>query len=230
MRKILIAEADETLRAEICNLLRRQFDITLCADGSTTLELLHTLRPDVLILNLMLPILDGFYILEHSQDVLPTVVLAICDFHNDYITQTARDLGVSYMFTKPCQPRIIAARVDHLLNHVPVPDQADGQTKTAQILLEFQFNPKNDGFRFLKIGVPLFAQDPQQRVCKELYASVARMCGAGNWNQVERSIRSATEAAWKTQSPAWQKYFPNAKSAPTGKTLISTLSQILTDS
>lgn len=230
MRKLLIAEADEKLRSALCSQLRRQYDITICTDGGTALELLRSLHPDALILDLMLPVMDGFYILEQAGDSRPPLILAICDFHNDYVNQTARDLGVSYMFIKPCQPRVIASRLEHLISYDPASDQADGQTRAAQLLLCFGFNPKNDGFRFLKVGIPLFAQDPQQRVCKELYATIARICGAGSWNQVERSIRSATDAAWKTQTPAWKKYFPQCTAAPTGKTLISSLAQILMDS
>lgn len=230
MRKLLIAEADDSLRSALIDLLRRGYDITVCADGGTAAELLRTLRPDVLILDLMLPVKDGFYILEEMADMLPPVVLGICDFCNDYVNQTARDLGVQYMVRKPCLPRVVVSRLEHLVRHTPAPDQGDGQSKAAEILLRFQFNPKIDGFRFLKIGIPLYAQDPQQRICKELYATIAGICGAGSWNQVERSIRSAIEAAWRTRSEAWSKYFPGTDQPPTGKTFISRIAQILMDS
>ena len=230
MRKLLIVETDEALRGALVDLLRRSYDITTCADGGTASELIRTLRPDALILDLMLPVKDGFYIMEETEDVRPPVVLAISDFSNDYMTQTARELGIHYMVVKPCLPRVIVSRLEHLIQHLPFLDQCDGQSRTAQLLLEFQFTPKNDGFRFLKIAIPLYAQDPQQRICKELYAAIAGICGAGSWNQVERSIRSAIEAAWRTRSPAWAKYFPGAEAPPTGKTFISRLAQILQDS
>lgn len=229
MRKLLIAESDEALSHALVDLLRRSYDITVCADGGTALELLRSSRPDAMILDLMLPVMDGFYIMEEAADFRPAVVLGICDFCNDYVSQTARDLGIDYMVRKPCHPRVIASRLDHLIHHSAAPDLSDGQSKAAQILLTFRFNPKNDGFRFLKIAIPLYAQDPQQRVCKELYASIAKICGAGSWNQVERSIRSAIDAAWRVRADAWANYFPGAQEAPTGKTFISRLAQILTD-
>ena len=230
MRKLLIAEADAVICGALVDLLRRSYDITTCADGGTASELIRSLRPDALILDLMLPVKDGFYILEETEDVRPPVVLAISDFSNDYMTQTARELGVQYMIIKPCLPRVIVSRLEHLIHHVPAPDQSDGQSRAAQLLLEFQFSPKNDGFRFLKIGIPLYAQDPQQRICKELYTAIAGICGAGSWNQVERSIRSAIDAAWRTRTSAWSKYFPGTDTPPTGKTFISRLAQILMDS
>lgn len=229
MRKLLIAETDEALSGVLADLLRRSFDITVCTDGEAAAELIRSLHPDALILDLMLPVKDGFYILEETRDCQPPVVMAICNFCNDYISQTARELGVQYIVRKPCLPRVVVSHLERLMRHVPESDPSDGQSISAGLLLKFQFNPKNDGFRFLKVGIPLYAQDPQQRVCKELYVSIARICGAGSWNQVERSVRSAIEAAWSHHAPAWAEYFPGAEAAPTGKTFISRLAQILMD-
>lgn len=230
MRKLLIAAGDEALQGALTGELRRSYHITVCSDGATAADLIRSLRPDVCILELMLPVKDGLAVLEESADVLPSAVVCICDFCNDYIAQTAMDLGVNFIFRKPCQPRIIAARLEHLMDHLPAAGHADGQTRAAQLLLTFGFNPKNDGFRFLKVGIPLYAQDPQQRICKELYVSIAQICGAGSWNQVERSIRSALENAFRTRAEIWSNYFPNAATPPTGKTFISRLAQELMDS
>ncbi|MBQ8236975.1 MAG: hypothetical protein IJZ39_02340 [Oscillospiraceae bacterium] len=230
MRKLLIAAGDKVLQSALTDQLRRTYNIILCADGGTAAELIRSERPDSLILELMLPVKDGFCVLEETADVRPSTVLCICDFSNDYIAQTAQELGVGFMFRKPCHPRVIASRLEHLMNHAPSSSLSDGQSKAAQLLLEFRFNPKNDGFRFLKIGIPLYAQDPQQRICKELYVSIASICGAGSWNQVERSIRSAIDGAWRIRADAWQEYFPDCAAPPTGKRFISRLAQILMDS
>lgn len=230
MRKLLIAEPDAALREALVDLLRRSYDITTCADGGTAAELIRSLRPDAVILDLMLPVMDGFYIMQETADVRPPVVLGICDFHNDYVCQTSRELGIGYVLVKPCLPRVVVSHLDRLIHYVPDANPTDGQSIIAGVLLQFRFNPKVDGFRFLKVGIPLYAQDPQQRVCKELYVSIARICGAGSWNQVERSIRSAIEATWSMGSPMWAQFFPGAEVPPTGKTFISRLSQILMDS
>lgn len=230
MRKLLIAVGDEVLQDALTSQMRRSYDITLCTDGGAAGDLIRSWKPDAVILELMLPTKDAFCILEECADVLPPVVLGICDFCNDYVAQTALDLGVSFMVRKPCQSRYVAARLAHLMEHLPTAGTLDGQSKAAKILLSYRFNPKNDGFRFLKVGIPLYAQDPQQRICKELYVSIAQVCGAGSWNQVERSIRSAIEGAWRTGAEEWQKTFPGTQSPPTGKSFISRMAQILMDS
>ena len=229
MRKLLIVEPDEPFRNALVELLRRKFQITICTDGDTAVELLSTLRPDAVILNLMLPVKDGLCVLEETMGSHPPVVLCLCDFQNPYINQALRDLNVSYSLRKPCYPRVVVRHLQRLLDHAPDPQQGDAQTKTVQLLLEFRFNPKMDGFQFLKIGIPLFAQDPQQRMCKELYATIAEISGAGSWNQVERSIRKAIDFAWSTHVSIWQTAFPDATEPPTVKTFISRLSQMLNE-
>ena len=111
MRKLLIAESDDALRSALTQQLRRTWDITVCSDGSTVIELLPTLRPDAMILNLNLPNMDGLYILQQTAACLPRIVVGIAGFCNDYVSQASRELGLSYMFRKPCLPHVVAARL-----------------------------------------------------------------------------------------------------------------------
>ena len=220
MDKLLLAERDTALRDGLVDLLRRDYKITTCADGRTCLELLQSLRPKVAIIDLSLPEFDGLYVIEHSLDFQPPIVLCITDFSNDYVAQTLLDLGVSYIFRKPCFPRPIAARLESLSRHVPAPDHADLQTKTALLLLSLNIAPKSDGFQYLKIALPLYHQDPNQLICKELYGAIANMRGLSGWKPVERSIRSAIHAAWELDPAAWEPYFPGLEAPPTCKAFI----------
>ena len=66
-------------------------------------------------------------------------------------------------------------------------------------------------------------RDPAQSVTKELYPTVAAICG-GNAVQVERSIRSAIAAAWvRGDHQLWQVYFPGELARPTNASFISRL-------
>ena len=166
MRKLLIVESDEPLRSALVEQLRRNFDITVCGDGETALELMRTQRPDAMILDLMLPVKDGLCVLEESAEFRPPVVLCLSDFFSPYMFQTLQDLGVNHSLRKPCYPRVVAGHILRLVDHIPDPNNMDGQAKVTRLLLELRFNAKADGYRFLKVGIPLFSQDPQQRVCK----------------------------------------------------------------
>lgn len=228
MKKLLIADGSEKFCDSLVELLQQEFEIATCTDGNTASELMRSFRPNIMILDLMLPGKDGLTILEECKDILPHNILAVTDFTSDYINQAARDLGVSLMIHKPCLPHVIVSRLHHLMNHTPVPEFVDNQSKVAKLLLEFGFNPKLNGFRFLKVAVPIFAQNTNLRVCKEVYIPVAKMCGVKSWNQVERSIRSAIESTWSVNSDYWSRFFHNDKAAPTGKQFISLLANMLT--
>ena len=227
MDKLLIAERDEPLRDGLVDLLRRQYEITTCTDGQTCLELLESLRPRVAIIDLALTELEGMYVIEQSLDFQPPILLCITDFANDYVVQTLQDLGVAYIFRKPCFPRAIAARLEHLSRHVPATGHSDLQARTAQILQSIGFSPKTDGFQYLKIALPLFHQDPNQLICKELYGGIAQICGLGNWKPVERSIRSAIQHAWALNPGLWEPYFPNLDAPPTSKAFICQMVEYL---
>ena len=165
MRKLLIVESDEPLRNALVETFRRNFDITVCGDGETAIELMRTWCPDAVILDLMLPMKDGLCVLEESADFRPPVILCLSDFFSPYMFQTLQDLGVGHSLRKPCYPRVVASHIQRLMDHTPDPNNLDGQAKVAQLLLKFRFNAKADGYRYLKVAIPLFAQDPQQRVC-----------------------------------------------------------------
>ena len=227
MDKLLLAERDIALRDGLVDLLRRDYEITTCADGRTCLELLESLRPKVAIIDLSLPELDGLYVIEHSLDFQPPIVLCITDFSNEYVAQTLLDLGVNYTFLKPCFPRAIAARLESISRHVPSPDHADLQTKTALLLQSLNFAPTSDGFQYLKIALPLFHQDPNQLICKELYGGIAHTCGLSGWKPVERSIRAAIHKAWELDPSVWERYFPGLTEPPTCKAFICQMEHVL---
>ena len=91
-------------------------------------------------------------------------------------------------------------------------------------------SPKRDGFRALLTGIPLYAHDPQQSLSKELYPSIARFLGIGNYKSVERSIRSAIQDAWVERNPIlWNSYFGTGSECPTNKLFIARLAQVISE-
>ena len=227
MDKLLLAERDAPLRDGLVELLRRKYDVTTCVDGRTCLELLETLRPDVAIIDLALTELEGLYVIEQSRDFQPPILLCITDFSNDYVSRTLQDLGVDYIFLKPCQPRSVVARLESIASHMPAPGHVDLQARTARILMSFNLQPHNEGFLYLKIAIPLFHQDPSQLLCKEVYGAIVQIYRLSGWKLVERSIRSAIHAAWEADPQRWEELFPGLTAPPTNKAFISRICELL---
>lgn len=209
--KILIADSGEELCQSLYAALSSHYCITLCDNGQRALELIRSQRPDILVLDLMLPGLDGLTMLHRMQsDGFRPAVIATSFFYSPYTAGALQQLQVDYMMQKPCDPAAIVERVEDLaaqLQPAAVP-QVDLTTKVSAMLLSMGFTPRKDGFRFLQSAIPRYFDDPAQSMTKELYMDVGAEYGKSG-EQVERSIRSAIEHAFADGDPqVWEQYFP----------------------
>ena len=231
MQKLLIADSSEIFISALVASLQGQFDICVCTDGQTTLEQLQQEKPDILILNLMLPHKDGLTVLQQT-DFHPAVILAITMHMSAYVEQAITALGVDYTMIAPSVDSVVL-RLKDLLGQYTAPPETTDPTAVAIHHLHLLNIPTHlDGYRQLCLALPLFAQNPQQLLTKELYPAIARLCGCPDGRAVEHSIRKAIHAAWHHKDNAiWRKYFidsPSRKSlCPTNKEFICRLAEIL---
>ncbi len=234
MPKLLIADSDDEFRQSLCNVLKDRCSLRSCSTGQQALELLRSFRPDVLILDLMLPELDGITLLNHAHQagILPAV-MTLSAFQSGYIASSLQKLGIHYMMSKPCNLAAIADHIqDMTADLIPAPAPVfDVDSAIADLLLSIGYSTKHDGYWYLISAIPIFAADMNQCVTKHLYPAVAKPLGR-NPQQIERSIRNATNIAWRKQDcKARQQYFPTAPDGsvprPTNKVLVSHLADAL---
>ena len=74
--KLLIAEGTEAFRIALVEMLGDVYQIRTCAEGNGALDLIRSFQPDLVLLDLMLPGLDGITILERAvaSGLRPTVL------------------------------------------------------------------------------------------------------------------------------------------------------------
>lgn len=234
MKQALIVIPSEDMRVSLEEALQESYKTTSCADSFTALDILDNSKPDILVLDLELPGIDGLSILEHLGDNIPTVTVVMGTSLSSYVYQYVHDLGISNVVLKPCSIRAIMTRVNRLVvqSASKKRNKTDPQATASRYLIELNIPPNLDGFKQLKAGIPLYAQDSTQRITKELYPKIAALFGCSNPNQVERSIRSAIHYGWARRDPkVWAKYFPpdangNIK-CPTTKEFIACLAEKL---
>lgn len=233
MQCILIVESSEEYRVSLTNALQGEYRVVSCGDGLSAVRLLSSRRFDALILDLLLPDLDGLSILSEYAARLPKNILVLSNILTPFVQQRLWDLNVDYVLMKPCATRVIAARLCEMLLYESAAGQIlDSQTRVASYLQGLGFPTQLDGYQQLRIGIPLFAQDSHQSMSKELYPAVAELCGLTSQTQVERSIRKAIRSAWTAREDgAWDRYFPpkpgKTASQPTNKVFISRMAQLL---
>ncbi len=210
-RKLLIADGSEEFRSALADLLRLSYQVRVCGDGQEALSILRSFHPDILVLDLMLPGLDGISLLHTAAlDNICPVVLATTRFLTDYISESVDRLGISYVMVKPCDLRATADRINDLTQRLqqPIVSHPDPRTQVSNLLVNLGISTKLRGYAYLREAVLLMARDPEQSITKILYPAVGNICSC-NRQQVERSIRSAIEKAWlHRDNRIWQLYFP----------------------
>lgn len=224
--KMLIADASEQFVMSLADALRGAYILRTARDGREAMELVDSFRPDILVIDLMLPGLDGISVLRQTAAAGQSpMVLAMSRYISDYVAETAAALGVGYLMLKPCDPLATAARISDLSQRLrqPLFAQPDPRTAVSNLLLALGVPTKLRGYACTREAILEKIRDPAQSVTKELYPTVAAICG-GNAVQVERSIRSAIAAAWvRGDHQLWQVYFPGETARPTNASFISRL-------
>ena len=125
MKTILIVE-DETRLAEILGeyLKREGFRTERAKDGQRALELWRAARPDLILLDLMLPLLDGLEVARRvrAESEVPIIMLTARDEEVDKLVGLG--LGADDYVVKPYSPREVVARVKAVLRRTNGPTQA----------------------------------------------------------------------------------------------------------
>ena len=230
MQKILIADRSDDICFVLKKQLQKEFEVSTCNDGSTALALIRGMHPDGLILDLRLPMLDGISLLRELQGALPPAVLAISDTGRDYEHRTAIDLGAGYVIARPFETRAVCGHIRGLMDYARNPNRppVDPRSIVSAHLTRLGLDCSHDGYQQLRLGIPLFMQDPSLQLGKELYPAIISLWGRGDPVSVEHTVRRAIVSAWKTRDPAvWEEYFRGCTKCPNNKKFIARLAEFL---
>lgn len=117
MKKVLIATICKATSTALSNSLSR-YEVHICSSGTDALHLIETVRPDILILDLMLPYMDGITVLRESK-FRPPIILAQTNFISAAVLQAAAEVGVQDLLITPSTVRYIVDRLNTLTEKVP---------------------------------------------------------------------------------------------------------------
>jgi DNA-binding response OmpR family regulator len=125
-RRILVVEDDRTIAEAVSTRLRAEgYLVEQAADGPAAVAAVARSRPDLVVLDVMLPGFDGLEVCRRIQAHGPIAVLMLTarDDETDLLVGLA--VGADDYLTKPFSPRELAARVHALLRRLdrPVPDE-----------------------------------------------------------------------------------------------------------
>ncbi len=126
---VLIVEDDEAIADSIAYALGRAGFRTLTAgDGGQGLRLFRQQRPDLVILDLMLPQMDGWRVTEELRREDPRVPVIVCSARTSEFDRVhGLEMGADDYVTKPFSMKELLARVNAHLRRVESHRQADGE-------------------------------------------------------------------------------------------------------
>ncbi len=116
-RSVLVIEDEEPIATAVADRLRSEgFDVDIADDGLRGVELCRSRAPDLVVLDLMLPSIDGLEVcrrIRRDTEEMPILMLTARDTETD--TVVGLEVGADDYMTKPFSPRELVARVHALL-------------------------------------------------------------------------------------------------------------------
>ncbi|MDR1541847.1 MAG: sporulation transcription factor Spo0A [Clostridiales bacterium] len=187
-------------------------------DGVTGLDMIRKNQVDVALIDILLPIKDGLFILEElRKDPLrkPTCII-LSDVNQSSIIRKALQLGADYFIVKPFDLSLLITRVKEIYEFK---NQSNGRRRGVDVIQkidEMDASPDEyidiiltripipsnvKGFSYLHCAISLVINNGLllKSVTKTLYPEVARLCGSTP-TRVERAIRHALNTAWSKGS------------------------------
>jgi len=243
---------------EFCNLLSdymsTQDDINLVATANNGIDAIDKViehQPDVLILDIIMPHLDGLGVLEklnNDSNLHPRPrVIVLTAFGQESITHQALRLGADYFVLKPFNIDMLIRRIRSLqLDSYPAlaaekshkyiiknPRKHDLELEITELLHELGVPAHIRGYQYLRYAIELVIKDVTilNSITKTLYPEIAIKFDTTP-NRVERAIRHAIETSWaRSELEVINRLFRytvrNDKGKPTNSEFIAMLADKL---
>lgn len=117
--RILVAEDSPTVRRLVCTrLLADGYEVIEAHDGAQAFEMAISERPDALVLDKVMPKLDGFEVvrmLREREETRTVPIVMLTEHSNEEDVLSGLTLGVDEYMPKPFSPRELSLRLDRLL-------------------------------------------------------------------------------------------------------------------
>nr|MBQ8244437.1 sporulation transcription factor Spo0A [Oscillospiraceae bacterium] len=241
---VFIADSAEDFCAGLTAALQRSdgFHVVGTAgDGEQAIRMIGERKPEVLVLDLMLPKKDGISVLKAIADMeRKPVVLATSAFISTYVSVTVANLGVRHLLPKPCDITAITEHLEEIRNgetlHLLTSrrmDKTNIESLVTGIIHEIGVPAHIKGYQYLREAIIIAVNDMDviNAITKVLYPQVAKTFGTTP-SRVERAIRHAIEVAWdRGDLDTLQRFFgytvSNTKGKPTNSEFIALIADKL---
>ncbi len=245
---VLIADDNPDFSQTLASYLENQEDmevIGMAKDGTEAIDMIANTIPDVVLLDVIMPHLDGIGVLERINVIKGgkrPVCIMLSAVGQDKITQKAISLGAEYYVVKPFDIELLIKRIRELKNYKPtqngnnfisrepklkyveIPNNGQSseenlEAKVTNVIHEVGVPAHIKGYQYLREAIIMVVNDIDviNQITKSLYPKIANKFNTTP-SRVERAIRHAIEVAWgRGQQEAVESIFGYTISASKGK-------------
>jgi two-component system response regulator (stage 0 sporulation protein A) len=236
--KVLLADDNK----EFCQLVREFIDeqkgmevVGAGNNGLEALDLIEENDPDVVVLDIIMPHLDGVGVLEElnkSGKINDLKVIMLTAFGQEELTQRVVELGANYYILKPFDLDKLASRIEQLMNPIAqnggltasgsnssTDNSQNLEVRITDIMHQIGVPAHIKGYLYLRAAIKMVVEEVGLlgAITKELYPLVARKFNTTP-SRVERAIRHAIEVSWERgNTEAINKLFGHSVTTESGK-------------
>lgn len=248
--KVLITEDRAEFARESASTFQ-EYGIEACycnKDGAELLEMIEAQSPDIVLLDLFMPRVDGIgvinAVMKDSKSKKPIFIM-ISSFDSPILEREAMNAGASYVVLRPFHLRDLCDRIMQLhgnatsasrklpLSAVRPQQLPNMEVQVTEILHQIGVPAHIKGYHYLRDSILMSVENPDiiNAVTKQLYPSVAKRYQTTS-SRVERAIRHAIEVAWdRGDVDILNSYFGytihNSRGKPTNSEFIAMISDKL---
>lgn len=245
---VLIADDNGDFSATLANYIKAEEDLELIGtarDGIEAFDMIKNYEPDVVLLDVIMPRLDGLgvleKILESGLEKMPMCIM-LSAVGQDKITQKAINLGAQYYVVKPFEIDVLMKRIKELKYFQPTQlkksyssheirpayieiapyekkNQENLEALVTNVIHEIGVPAHIKGYQYLREAIMMVVTDIDiiNQITKQLYPEIAHKYHTTP-SRVERAIRHAIEVAWgRGEQTVVESIFGYTVSATKGK-------------
>ena len=223
---VLIADDNQDFAMTLLGYLKEESDLEVVGvakDGKEASELISITKPDIAILDVIMPHLDGLGVLEKINELQmqkKPICIMLSAVGQEKITQKAIDLGAQYYIIKPFEISILIKRIKEIKAFGPMGNKVSfmgKEIKAPYIEIQQEKRSSSDnlealvtniihevgvpehikGYQYLREAIMMVVNDIDviNQITKQLYPEIANKYHTTP-SRVERAIRHAIEVAW----------------------------------
>lgn len=211
-KSIIIADDNAGLVAGLKEFFEDKSDyevVAVAENGTQALIAVERFDPDFLLLDIVMPELDGFGVLSALRSARPAVIM-MSQLNTDAFVQKALRYGAKYFLAKPFNFDVLLKTLDEFSEENDAPPLPPPQPvrpaarrnrsldeKIANLFISVGIPAHIKGYQFLREAIKITVDDPEiiNSITKRLYPSIAAVFNTTP-SKVERAIRHAIELAW----------------------------------